>query len=139
MSRRIVWTAYESGGTEASIDSYFDRLLKYIPADVVMFWLTGSNLIQNQDDDSPRLGLLWLMFVGGLVLSFFWTRKQTAEAGKPTAWRQVALSCASFAVWVFAIGGPFVGLSWYDPIIGSIVLLFYMTSIPLLPAPKQNQ
>ncbi|NEO84709.1 MAG: hypothetical protein F6J87_10705 [Spirulina sp. SIO3F2] len=136
MSRRIVWTAYESGGTEASIDGYFDRLLKYIPADVVGLWLTGSGLIQSQNDTVPRLGLLWLLFVAGLVFSFFWIRKQTAEAGKPTAWRQVVLSCVSFAIWVFAIGGPFAELSWYQPIYGSLVLLFYTSAIPLLPAPK---
>jgi rod shape-determining protein MreC len=35
MSRRIVWHAYESSEPEEQIDGYFDRLLKYIPADVV--------------------------------------------------------------------------------------------------------
>ncbi len=137
MSRRIVWTAYEAGGTDAKIDGYFDRLVKYIPADVVGLWLTGSGLIQSQGEAIPRLGFLWGLFVAGLALSFFWTRKQTAEAGKPTAWQQVLLSCGSFAVWVFAIGGPFAELSWYQPFYGSFTLLLYTSAIPLLPAPKQ--
>ena len=139
MSRRIVWYAYESNESEAKIDGYFDRLLKYIPADVVGLWLTGSGLIQSQTDDVPRLGLLWLLFVAGLVLSFFWTRKQTQEAKKLTEWRQIFLSCGSFAVWVFAIGGPFAELSLYKPIYGSILLLIYTSTIPLLPAPPTPQ
>jgi hypothetical protein len=86
MGRRIIWHAYESNEPEDQIDGYFDRLLKYIPADVVGLWLTGSGLIRSQaEGDTVRLGLLWFLFVVGLVLAFFWTRKQTTEAGKPTA------------------------------------------------------
>lgn len=130
MSRRIVWSAYESNEPNAKIDGYFDRLLKYIPADVVGLWLTGSGLIQSQAEDAPRVGLLWLLFVVGLVLAFFWTRKQTTEPGKPIAWQQIFLSCGSFFVWVFAIGGPFAELSFYKPLYGSLLLLIYTTLIP---------
>lgn len=136
MGRRIVWYAYESSESAGKIDGYFDRLLKYIPSDVVGLWLAGSGLIQGQADDRSRAGLLWLLFVVGLVFSFFWTRKQTAEAGKPTAWQQIVLSCGSFAVWVFAIGGPFAQLSFYQPLYGSLLLLLYTSAIPLLPPPR---
>ncbi|WP_008310073.1 hypothetical protein [Leptolyngbya sp. PCC 6406] len=136
MSRRIVWTAYESSEPEAQVDGYFDRLLKYIPADVVGLWLTGSGLIRSQAADTSRVGLLWLLFIVGLVFSFFWTRKQTRAAGQPTPWRQIGLSCLSFFVWVFAIGGPFAEYSLYEPLYGSLLLLIYTTAIPLLPPPK---
>lgn len=139
MSRRIIWSTYESSESAAKIDGYFDRLLKYIPADVVGLWLTGSGLIQTSSDDTSRVGLLWLLFVAGLVFSFFWIRKQTAEPKKPTAWRQVFLSCGSFFVWVFAIGGPFAELSFYKPLYGSLLLLVYTTAIPLLPPPPAPQ
>jgi hypothetical protein len=134
MGRRIVWYSYESSESEAKIDGYFDRLLKYIPADVVGLWLTGSGLIQGQADHGARIGLLWLLFVAGLVFSFFWTRKQT-QAGSRIAWRQIFLSCGSFVVWVFAIGGPFTELPFYQPIYGSLLLLIYTSAIPLLPPP----
>lgn len=139
MSRRIVWYAYESSESEGQIDGYFDRLLKYIPSDVIGLWLAGSGLIQGQAGDEARAGLLWLLFVVGLVFSFFWTRKQTAETGQPNAWRQVYLSCGAFAVWVFAIGGPFAELSFYKPLYGSLVLLIYTSAIPLLPPPRVPQ
>jgi hypothetical protein len=79
MSRRIVWSAYESSDSEGKIDGYFDRLLKYIPSDVVGLWLAGSGLIKSQADDGSRAGLLWFLFVVGLVISFFWTRKQESR------------------------------------------------------------
>jgi hypothetical protein len=139
MSRRIVWYSYESSESDTKIDGYFDRLLKYIPADVIGLWLTGSGLIQNQSENSSRVGLLWLLFIAGFVFSFFWTRKQTAEAGKSTDWRQIFLSCGSFFVWVFAIGGPFAELSIYKPLYGSLLLLLYTSAIPLLPPPSTTQ
>lgn len=139
MSRRIIWHAYESNEPEDQIDGYFDRLLKYIPADVVGLWLTGSGLIRSQADDTSRVGLLWLLFVVGVVLAFFWTRKQTAEPGKPTAWRQILLACGAFFVWVFAIGGPFAEMSFYRPLYGSLLLLIYTSVIPLLPPPRPYQ
>ena len=139
MSRRIVWSTYESSESDTKIDGYFDRLLKYIPADVVGLWLTGSGLIQTSPDDLSRVGLLWLLFVLGLVFSFLWTRKQTAESQKPIAWRQIFLSCGSFFVWVFAIGGPFAELTFYKPLYGSLLLLIYTTAIPLLPPPTPQQ
>lgn len=142
MGRRIVWSSYEatdSSPSEGRIDGYFDRLLKYIPADVVGLWLTGSGLIQGEGEGSSPEVLLWLLFWVGLVLSFFWTRKQTAAVGKPTAWQQIFLSCSSFGVWVFAIGGPFAELSFYKPVYGSLLLLIYTSAIPLLPAPIQEQ
>lgn len=139
MSRRIVWSTYDSSASDAKIDGYFDRVLKYIPADVVGLWLTGSGLIQSQSDAPSRVGLLWLLFVAGLVFSFFWMRQQTAEPGKPIAWQQILLSCGSFVVWVFAIGGPFSELSFYKPLYGSLLLLVYTTAIPLLPPPPSQQ
>ncbi|MGJ3250935.1 MAG: hypothetical protein ACFE0J_07370 [Elainellaceae cyanobacterium] len=139
MSRRIHWYAYEANEPDAKIDGYFDRVLKYIPADVVGLWLTGSGLIQSQVEDASRVTLLWLLFIAGLLLSFFWTRKQTAEAQKPTAWRQILLSCGSFIVWVFAIGGPFAESNLYEPLYGSLLLLIYTSAIPLLPPPAHQQ
>lgn len=136
MGRRIIWHAYESNEPEEQIDGYFDRLLKYIPADVVGLWLTGSGLIRSQAENASRVSLLWLLFIVGLVLAFFWTRKQTAEVGKPTAWRQILLACGSFFVWVFAIGGPFAEVSFYKPLYGSLLLLIYTSAIPLLPPPR---
>jgi hypothetical protein len=139
MGRRIVWTDYESSDSAERKDDFSNRLLKYIPADVVGLWIAGNSLIQSQPDASSRPGLLWLLFVMGLVFTFLWTRKQTSEPGKPIVWRQILLCCVTFTVWVFAIGGPFAALPFYQPIQGSLLLLFYSAAIPFLPAPPPEQ
>jgi hypothetical protein len=142
MGRRIVWSvdeANKANESEERVDAYFDRLLKYIPSDVVGTWLAGSGVIQSNAQGGSRAGLLWLLFVVGLVLSFFWTRKQTMEPGKPTAWQQIVLSCVAFVVWVFAIGGPFAEWSLYQPWYGSLLLIVYAATIPLISPPPSAQ
>jgi hypothetical protein len=140
MGRRIVWSVDESNESTEKIDGFFDRLLKYIPSDVVGAWLAGSGVIQSNTQEGSRAGWLWFLFVVGIVLAFFWTRKQTTEAGKPTAWRQIFLSCVSFFVWVFAIGGPFAEWSSYQPWYGSLLLIIYTATIPLIdPPPTAEQ
>jgi len=97
MGRRIVWSEYQSSKSAETVDGYSERLLKYIPADVVSFWLAGNGLVQSQVGET-RIGALWLLFVIGLVLSALWTRKLTSEPGQATAWQQIILSCVSFFV-----------------------------------------
>ena len=139
MGRRIIWVDNESSDSLEQKDDLPNRLLKYIPADVVGLWIAGNSLIQSQPDASSRSGLLWLLFVVGLVFTFLWTNKQTKEKNRPPAWRQIVLCCVTFTVWVFAIGGPFASLPFYQPIQGSLLLLFYSAAIPFLPAPPPEQ
>ena len=138
MGRRIIWSAYESSESAENVDGYSDKLLKYIPADVVSFWLAGNGLVQSQAGEA-RGGVLWLLFVIGFVLTALWTRKLTSEPGRATAWQQIILSCVSFFVWVFAIGGPFSELPFYDPFWSSFLLLVYTAAVPLLPTPPLAQ
>jgi hypothetical protein len=45
--------------------------------------------------------------------------------------KQLILSTLSFAVWVFALGGPFTLLSWYDPLYGALLLPVFTFTISL--------
>lgn len=122
-----------------SIDGYADRLMKYIPTEAVGFWLAVSGMIQGAGGESvPKAGLLWLFFALGLVVTFAWTRRQTREPGKPTAWTQIGLSCIAFVVWVIAAGGPLVA-TWpgYDPLYGSLLLITYTTAVAFVIPPEK--
>ena len=83
---RLGWVAglygllYESSESAEKVDGYSDKLLKYIPADVVSFWLAGNGLVQSQAGEA-RVGALWLLFIIGFVLTALWTRKLTSEPG----------------------------------------------------------
>jgi hypothetical protein len=132
MSRRIVTEEYQAAGVAGQKDDYVDRILKYIPSDIVAGWLFLSGLILSVDDKHRQRLLLWIVFVVLIPLTVAWTLKQTRVPNKPPAWTQTAIATGSFVVWVFAIGGPFATLSWYDTVYGSIVLVLYTISIGLV-------
>lgn len=144
MSRRVLAAAPATGGRDAGpagpgADTYSDKLLKYIPADVVGAWVAVTGLVQSRQD--PPQAILWVAFVIGLGLTAWWTLKQTAAPGRPPATGQTLISTVSFAVWVFALGGPFDYLFKDDPqsqkMYGSLLLIVYTLVVARI-TPKEG-
>ncbi|MFK8184518.1 MAG: hypothetical protein AB8B99_14180 [Phormidesmis sp.] len=138
MSRRIVSEQFQSRAAgNGSPDGYADRILKYIPTEAVGFWLAVSGMIQSAGESIPKLGLLWLFFVIGMVFTFGWTRQQTKRPGQKTAWTQIGISCVAFVVWVLASGGPLTD-AWpgYEPLYGSLLLVTYTAAIGFVVPPE---
>jgi hypothetical protein len=128
MSRRIVTTAPQAAGAGGeTIDGYLDRVIKYIPADIVAGWLFLDGLIRSGEDE--RTALLWIVFLVLIPITAVWTYQRTQEPGKPPAWTQTVIATASFVVWIFAIGGPFATGDWYDSIYGAILIVLYTLAI----------
>ncbi len=134
MTRRIITTNYHATpDTTARIDGYFDRILKYIPADVVGAWIAVSGIISTAPVASRGVAL-WSSFIFGIAFTVVWTWRQTSGAKSPPAVTQIALSTAAFIVWVFAFGGPFQTLDWYQPFEGSLALIgFTLVSGLVIP------
>ena len=130
MSRRIVSTQYQAA-SKATVDTYFDKVIKFIPADIVGAWIAVTGLISS-DDGAPQSTLLWITFAVGAVLTLFWTLKQTSVPKKKPAITQAGLSTGAFIVWIFALGGPFATLSFYRPLYGSLALIFYTLAVGLV-------
>ncbi len=139
MGLRIVSEQLQSGAApNIPPDEYPDRLRKYIPTEAVSFWLAVSGAIQSAGEAIPKVGLLWLFFVIGLVVTFGWTRKRTNQPGKSPAWTQIGVSCGSFIVWVFATGGALaVSLPFYQPLYGSLLLITYTTAVAFVIPPEK--
>jgi hypothetical protein len=139
MGRRIVTKRLEAnlpGAKSISVDGYFDRVIKYIPSDVVAAW-TGVTGLVNADAQAPQSTLLWILFGIFTLLTAGWTWKQTNERGRSTATTQILLATFSFVIWVFALGGPFATLEgFYRPLYGSLVLIVY-TFVVGLVLPKE--
>jgi hypothetical protein len=132
MSRRIITTELQAVGTgTATVDGYFDKLVKYIPADIVGAWIFASSAIK-EASGAPVTPLLWVTFAVLLIVTPLWTWRWTKMPGKPTARTQMAVSTVSFAVWVLALGGPFATLGFYRPIYGSLVLVLYSLVVAMV-------
>jgi hypothetical protein len=138
MGRRIITSQLEAKGEEAKLDGYFDKLMKYIPTEIVGAWIAITGLIKGTSD-IPTNNILWILFFIFTALTFFSIRKQTFEPKKPPAIRQIVISTIAFIVWVFALGEPFNTLSFYKPVYGSISLILYNLIIPLINPDKQTR
>jgi len=140
MSRRVLAAAPATGGRDAGpagggADTYSDKLLKYIPADVVGAWVAVTGLVASAKD-VPQQTVLWVAFAVGLGMTAWWTLKQTAAPGRPPATGQTVISTVSFAVWVFALGGPFKDIPG-QPLYGSLLLIFYTLVVARI-TPKEG-
>lgn len=134
MPRRITATSFQGAGAPAPrIDGYFDRVIKYIPADVVGAWVAVTGIIGTSQKST---NILWIAFVFGTLFTALWTWKQTAMAGQSPAITQILVATIAFVVWAFALGGPFAGLAWYEPAHGSLALIGYTLLVGLV-VPKE--
>jgi len=119
MSIRIHTKAMHGGGAAATPpDTYFDKIVKYIPSDIVGAWVAAAGAIKGAAG-IPQGRILWIAFIVGVVMTAVWKLKQT------TLPLQAAISTGAFVVWVFALGGPFEQFSWYQPVYGTLLLIAY--------------
>ncbi len=138
MSRRIVTTQLNAAGEGAGVDKYSDKVVKNIPADVVAAWLAVTSLIASASGNSvPTATILWIAFGVGVIFTALYTLRQTALPGIAPAVTQTLISTGSFIVWVFALGGPFATMSFWQPLYGSLLLIFYTLAVGLINPPEK--
>ena len=114
-------------------DSYSEKLVRYIPADILAAYIAISGIIES---NNPPLWLSWGVFCALLALTpAYVCLVKTEPAGfswsKSFHW---VTSCLAFSAWVFAIGGPMLTatFAWYQPYLGSVVLILTTLLIPVL-------
>jgi len=128
ISRKDVYVVRAASKAEALPDKFTSRLLKYIPTEVIALYLTLDALIRSSDQ--VPLGVHWLAFLFGIMGTFLYLWR----VEKVTKTLQLVISAVAYCVWVFALGGPFVHLSWYQPIYGGLLLPVYTFLIPIIEA-----
>ena len=117
-----------TSGAAAKADPYTTRLMKYVPSEVITAYVTVEAAIKSAK--ATNLSLYWAVFLVLLVATPLYLWRVT----KVTKGKQLAISTVAFAVWVFALGGPFARLDWYNPIYGAVVLPLYTTLIAIVEA-----
>jgi hypothetical protein len=134
VSRRIITTQLHAAGA-GEVDTFFDKVIKYIPADIVAAWIAATGVIASGQAD-PGAGLQWIVFVFLLVVTPLWILRQTRMPGRPLAWTQALVATGAFAVWIFALGGPFAEYAFYKPWHGSLALIGYTLVVGLITPPE---
>jgi hypothetical protein len=119
----------------ASVDeSYFEKLLRHIPADIVAAYTALDGVIRQAATMNPQL--YWIVFLALLVLTPLYTcylKTEPSGISMQKVFPCIA-SIMSFVAWVFALGGPFAAAwpSWYQPVYGSVALILTTLLLPVL-------
>ena len=115
-------------------DDYLSRVLKHIPSEIVMAYIAIEGVLRTSYDPNvwaerkTLLTLLWIVTAALTVLTpFYLWRVMRVRRGT-----QLFISTLSVPVWLFALGGPFALLDWYEPAFGAIVLPLYTLVVPII-------
>jgi len=135
--RRIVTEELQASGLDSKVDTYFDKVVKYIPIDIVSAWVAIKGLVDAAASTSKN-GLMWVCFAAFVVLTALWTLKQTSVPDKSPAVTQTAVATVAFVVWAVALGEPFTSLlgQQNQSLYGSLLLIFFTLIVGLI-TPKE--
>jgi uncharacterized membrane protein len=135
MIRRVVATQSQAVavGAGQEVDTFLDRVVKYIPAEIVSAWVTAKGVIEGTSVPSKQT-VLWICFVVGIALTIGYTLKQTAVGGKSPAIWQTIISTVAFVIWAIALGEPFSSLlgKAEQSLYGSLLLIAYTVIVPIV-------
>jgi hypothetical protein len=107
-------------------DDYANKLIKYIPSEVIALYITLSTVLKSSADVPAMLD--WIIFIVCTAGVYFYLLR----IQKVTKQKQLIISVLSFIVWIFAFGGPFADLGWYKPIYGGLLLPVFTFFIPII-------
>lgn len=135
--RRILTDQLHAAGVAPDVDSYFDRVVKYIPVEIVSAWVAVKGIIAAAATESKQT-VLWVCFGIGVVFTALFMIKQTTVPEKGPAKLQTAIATLAFVIWVFALGEPFA--TWLgvasQSLYGSLLLIFFTLAVGLI-VPKE--
>lgn len=103
------------------IDSWLERLVKLVPAEVVAVYLAGRPLAEG------KAAGIWPLVCLGLVIV---VRAFGTMDKRGPQWASVAVSAVSFVLWVYAMGGHFLTFS-LEVNIASLAVLVWTTLVPV--------
>ena len=115
-------------------DTYLSRVLKYIPSEIVMAYLSIDGVLRScynvnvWADRQMLLRLLWGVSAVLTILTPLWLWRVMGVRRRP----QLIISTLSVPVWLFALGGPFDLLYWYRPALGAVALPLYTLILPII-------
>ncbi|WP_128923175.1 hypothetical protein [Bradyrhizobium guangxiense] len=134
MPRRIREFSLQAAGGQpgGAADGYLDKVVKYVPADIIAAWTAIAGVLRPVVGTQPATGahltLLVICFLIVMGVAYWWTLKATAEAGQPPATKQAIVAVIAFVVWVLALGDlqdALKLLSWWDIVYAKVILILF--------------
>lgn len=117
-------------GQEIRKDSYRERLVKYVPIEILVLYVAVYGTSYALLSFQPYFPVLarWILLAGiAGTLLYLW------KVEKVTDWIQLVISTAGFVIWAFAFGVvPVAGLPGYNQVVAALILPIYVFGIPLI-------
>jgi hypothetical protein len=116
-------------------DDFLTQLIKFIPVEILGFYtLVASIVLANTEGDAVRGWWLLGLFAGSVALAplYMWRVGKVIRVGQNLA------AAGAMAVYVFAVGGWFSTLHWYQPWYGAIAValaVVVLAVVDLKPLP----
>jgi hypothetical protein len=127
-------------------DNYLQKLVKYIPGEVVAAHAAAAGIMVDAATGKLKSHPAFIVWIGFLtVVAFLWTMVATQDKqgrfASRTSWFQSVVASIAYLVWVFALGTGIKEIVTYPPFVGSLLLIGATLVIPLLekifvPSPK---
>jgi hypothetical protein len=134
MSRRIIDYHLNSIPADAArtpgLDNYFDKMVKFVPADVIAAWTSVLGIVKAMGGPSTGI-ILWWCFIFGLVFTAAWTWRMARGVNRAPAYVQTVVSTVAFAIWAITIGPPFDSL--VHPLVGPLALIGFTLASGFIP------
>jgi hypothetical protein len=112
------------GAASSSSNDYLSRVSEYIPGEVLVPYVAMMGIIMSMSDgDALKTIFAWSAFALGMIctplyLCFF-------KANRKPKILHLTLSCVAFALWSYALGGPFAISKLYRADVGSLLLIAF--------------
>jgi hypothetical protein len=115
---------------DEAVKEYLGRLIKMIPSEVIGLYLAGIGVISANDDGTLQLIWVAVCLVG--VIAVRWYGTSDAEKGLKPQWPVIFISSVSFVIWIYSMGGPFVSLGLFRPVLGTLFVSAWSFFVPLI-------
>lgn len=126
----VVTRGVEAASPQQVPDDYLNRLVKYIPPDVIATYSAISGILGS---DSKMIVAQWVLFAIFIVLMWPYLSK----VAKVTKWQQILISIGAFIAWFLAFPGDPLNngtITWWHTQYGSAILLLFVFVAPLFTA-----
>mgnify|MGYP005842852785 CR=1 FL=1 len=117
-------------------DSYFDRLAKYVPVEIIGAYLLIEGLVKELTEGAAEGWALLVLLLLGLAATWLFAQR-VLHVVRTT---QRVMSVLAFAVWVFATGGWFATLSFWAPGWGTVAVIAFGVAVRIVqlePLPQE--
>jgi hypothetical protein len=109
----------------SAYDTYYSRLVKLIPSEIIAFYLALDGIASAMKDKET---MLWIAFANAVIGGWIYL----GQLANVKQFTQRILTVFGLVIWIYVFGGPFAQLSWYDASYGKFILVLYTFFIPIL-------